>query len=93
MSDITFSVVQRPTAGVKGFPNKLAAAIEATVRSGMAVRVDTTKMSGRKATMLYRAAFAFGKTTPYQLQRRRTSTELYFWGEPRRAAVNTGGDA
>lgn len=84
MSDVAFSVVQRPSAGTKGFPSKLASAIEATLKSGMAVRVDTSKMSGRKATNLYRAAFAFGKTTPYQLQRRRTSTEFYFWAEPRR---------
>jgi hypothetical protein len=85
MSEVTFTTVQRPTKTAGGFPVKLAAAIEATLTSGMAVRVDTSRMSVRKANGLYRLAFAHGKTTPFVLQRRRTKTELYFWAEARRA--------
>jgi hypothetical protein len=76
MSEVTFTTVQRPTKTAGGFPVKLAAAIEATLTSGMSVR---------KANGLYRLAFAHGKTTPFVLQRRRTKTELYFWAEARRA--------
>jgi hypothetical protein len=84
MADISFSVVQRPTKALEGFPPKLSDAIARTVETGQAIRIDTSRWTKNRARMLYRAAFRFGQSTPYVLHRRKTATELYFWGEPKR---------
>lgn len=78
--ELSFSVVERPGKGAM-LPERLVRAIDGTVDSGKAIRIDTKGMSVYKQRMLYRALHAYAQSAPYRVQRRRTPVEVYVWGE------------
>jgi hypothetical protein len=80
MPDIAFSVVQRPTAAKALIPPKLIDAIDKTVTSGQAVRIDTGGWSGNRVKTLYRALHTWSKGAAYTVVRRRGDGEIYVWG-------------
>lgn len=82
---IEFTLVQRPGGSGAGLPANVVEAIEATTRSGKALRIDTSQWSATRRTRFYRQLFTHGKTTPYVLHRRRTDdgSAIYAWGVPK----------
>jgi hypothetical protein len=82
MPELSFSVVQRPgkasTSSV--LPGRLIDAIDKTVTSGQAVRLDTSGWTQNRVKTVYRALHTWGKGAAYTVVRRRTETEIYVWG-------------
>ena len=82
---IEFALVQRPGGGGAALPAALVDAIEATTRSGKALRIDTSKWTASRRNRVYRALFTHGKTTTFTVVRRRTDdgSAIFVWGVER----------